>query len=276
MFPRVSYPGISFNDNPYFMLDGVPGLSGGSIRRESFDMPLADYGVYVSTYYGQRAFALEGMIIATTIQEFVDKRDQLSAAFTPFNGEQPLVFEYDSRPTRQIKAVVSDKPDFDPTPDSPFACAFHIPMMASFPFLTGASDTTISLSLSVTGGGTVPATVPMSLSMNSGGSAFFTNTGSAPSYSTAHIPGPVVNPSLRNITTGQDMLFNLTLLAGQYLNIDFRAHRVSDDTGRSRGGQFRGKWWKVGTGVTEVRFVADSNDPSVSAQITLPITYLNA
>ncbi len=130
MFTRVSYPGISFNDNANFMLDGVPGLSGSSIRRESFDMPLADYGVYVSSYYGQRAFSLEGMIIATSVQEFIDKRDQLSAAFTTFNGEQALVFEYDSRPTRQIKAVVSDQVQFDPTTDAPFACAFHIPMVA--------------------------------------------------------------------------------------------------------------------------------------------------
>lgn len=280
MFTRVSYPSIArgtitMNDNPNVSLTGVSGLSNPRIRRESDDMPMADFGVYYNSQYGERAFTLQGILTASSLADLELLRDKFSSAFSIFEGERPLTFEYADQPARAINCVASDEVRFDPDTDSPYAVQFAVPMVASFPFLQAATATTITLSMTTPGGFAVPAKVPLGLTAGRGGAFFVINDGTAPAYLTARFKGYANNPAIRNLNTGEDITLATTINSGEWIDADFRLTQLRDQGGRNRYDAFRGTFFKLPVGSTQLALVANSYSAETQATITYAPTYLS-
>lgn len=100
---------------------------------------------------------------------------------------------------------------------------------------------TITGTVANTGSGLgLPHGFPHAFGIANAGGVTVTNDGNAPSRRIIAIVtagvGGLVNPRLSLISTGEHLLFNLTLLQGQALWIDFQARTVKLDNTASRGG----------------------------------------
>lgn len=276
MYSRVVAGTLAFNDNPNYVITAVRGLGLPPVRRSSSLVAGSNFGIPETALYSPRQFSLSGMVIGATVAELEWRRDFLSAAFDLLaNGlEQSIDFTLPSGLQKRINAGLTGTPSFDPSAEIVNACTFDLAFEASFPFLVDATPTSQSVGLAALGGGTVPASVPMSLSVNSGGSVYAANTGTAPSYPTARFQGPVVNPSLRNVTTGRELRLNLTLLSGEWVDLDFKTKSVIDNYGTTRYAAKSGDWWTLAKGTNEVRFLSDTYNSQSTAVITWRRTFL--
>ena len=158
--------------------------------------------------------------------------------------------------------------NFKITPDSPLASQFSAQFEASYPFLVSPSESSQSTGLTSGGGGTVPPPqMPMALTSDTGGKIYIVNNGNGVYYPTARISETVTNPALKNYTTGKEIRFNITLAAGEYIEIDFKRKTVTDQTGANKYSIVSGDWWYLQPGTNEIRFLADTYN--ASAQATL-------
>ncbi len=82
------------------------------------------------------------------------------------------------------------------------------------------------------------------------------NTNS-PSF-TARITGPLTNGNwrLRNDTTGAEISFYLSILAGETFDLDFRT-RTAKLNGFAYNGRRDGDWWELAPGNNSVRLYAN-------------------
>jgi hypothetical protein len=105
--------------------------------------------------------------------------------------------------------------------------------------------------------------------------------GTAPADPIFNLYGPAVNPGMQNITLGTEIRFNITLVDGQYINVDFRDRSAklggTEDIGRLID-RNRTNWWDGDTHgltpgtVNSLRYVADSlSNPAIAG-----LTYYDA
>lgn len=114
-----------------------------------------------------------------------------------------------------------------------------------------------------------PATWPAVWTVSTdSGSLYVENVGNFSSPWTATITGPCVNPSIRNVTDGTSLTFNITLVDGDELTLDSSTRRVVLNGTESRyytiavGSQ----WFDFEPGTTEVAFRAST---TTDATLTL-------
>jgi hypothetical protein len=274
MITSIVIGSITLSGTGSYVLNGVRGLELPPIRLASYDLAGADFGRFVSSFFGRRRFALEGVVIGEDATDFIAKRNALIVAVGGSGGEQIItITTSDGRVLRIVAALAMF--DFPPQAGIPAAAMFRAEFEAAVPFLESANAVAYSLTLPTGGGGKVPPdTMPMALAFGQGGSAFVTNAGNAPALPTVRIAGPVTNPALRNNATNQELSFDIVLVTGESLDVDFRQKTVTDHSGRNRFDTKGGDWWSLAPGVSEIRFVADSTDPAALVTLTVRDTYL--
>ena len=273
MIQTVSIGSITLNDNANHFLTDAQGLGLPPVRLASFDVPGANDGRFVHAFYGRRRFMLRGTLVATDHAILATQRSLLEQAFDIGVGERTVTFLLSSGVTRTLRAVTRS---FEPVIQAgkPMALDWAAELEAAFPFFTSSTEQTVTLTLGVSGGGDVPATIPMALNYGSGGIAVVTNAGSAVSKPTVRIHGPITNPTLRNNTTANELAFGITLGAGEFLDVDFRRTTVVDQGGRNRYETKHGTWWGIEPGQNTLRLIADSANQEAFATVTFSDTYL--
>jgi len=102
------------------------------------------------------------------------------------------------------------------------------------------------------------------------GSVFVPNNGLAPYWPRLIINGPVPNPTVRCLETGDVLRFDGTLLAGQWLNVDGRERHVT--FGRNLDdvrylADVTGNWLAVPPGGATFTFDGDTADPAASLDV---------
>lgn len=95
-----------------------------------------------------------------------------------------------------------------------------------------------------------------------------TNAGSRGVWPSAVIEGPVVNPRIENITTGQTVQFTITMESGQTLELDFKEKTVLLNGTSSRYFTKSGEWFKLAPGANDVRFASGSYDAGAALTMT--------
>jgi hypothetical protein len=250
-----------------FALTGARGFELPPIRLASYDLAGADFGRFVSSYYGRRRVSIEGVVMGSDVTDFLLQREALIGSLASGNAEQTMTITVGGYSL--YLSVVLISLDVPPQAGIPTAASFRAEFEAAYPFLRSATADTYAISLKTGGGGTLPfPAVPATLAYGSGGSAFVVNQGNAPSWPTVRFSGPVTNPAIRNPATGEEVSFEIVLAADEYLDVDFIEKTAIDHTGRNRIDTKGGDWWSLGTGTTEVAFVADSTDPDALATLT--------
>lgn len=259
-----------------YALTATTGLETPPVRFASFALAGANGGRFVSAFYAPRRFSLQGMVIGADVDDFLQKRDLLIAAFAGGQAEQELVITRSDGLALRIVAAMTTL-DMPPQAGVPTAAAFRVEFEAANPFFESAIALTYALALATGGGAKVPPdTMPAAIAFGSGGAVSVFNDGSAPAQPAVRINGPITNPALRNGDSDEELSFAIDLADGEYLDLDFRNKTVTDETGRNRYDTKGGEWWELEPGVTPVRLIADSDDPSAVATMSVRDTYLNA
>ena len=204
MITSITIGGLTINTGSNYALTGESGLDLPPARHASFNLAGEHFGSFVSSLYGVRRFSLDILVIGTDSSDFIIRRTALLSAFDSLKGEQDIVFVTSDARSVKLSAVTIDC-DFPLKAGNPASGEAHIELEAAFPFFT-AEEVSVALSLPTGGGRSVPPpTMPMGLSMSSGGTSSATNNGTAPAYPIIRFGGPVTNPAIRNEMTGEEL-----------------------------------------------------------------------
>ena len=144
-----------------------------------------------------------------------------------------------------------------------------VEFVATDPRIYSQAATTQTVSqASVSGTGLVfPITFPLSFGgAVSGGQFVANNAGEFAAPWTATISGPIVNPVLENVTTGQTVAFTGSLTTGETLVISSIDHSILFNGTASRYSWLvvGSSWWELVPGDNTVRLAGTSGSGSVS------------
>lgn len=108
-----------------------------------------------------------------------------------------------------------------------------------------------------TGGLTFPLTFPLDFGgTGTSGLVDLTNSGNFTTPWQARIDGPVTNPKIENVTTGQQLEFALTVAAGEWITVDsdLRLVLLNGTSSRYSSLTAASSWWDLPAGTTQCRF----------------------
>lgn len=137
--------------------------------------------------------------------------------------------------------------------------------LATNPFYESATESTASTGRTLPGTGfTPPFTPPFTLGASTAGTVRATNDGSVNAPWSGRLDGPLVNPVLTNLSTGDRLDFRanggLSLAAGEYVDLasDGRSVLLAGTADRRLTLGLDSRWWDFSPGDTDIELTADS------------------
>lgn len=275
MISQLDIGSVSFNTGNNYFLSETNGLEMLQMRVVNYNLAGEHFGIFVSSFYGKRRFNLKGWVVGSTVNEYISKRDDLQKALDIISGkEQTLKFTLANGRQIQIDAVCIGL-DFTQKAGEVVGAQFFASFDASFPFLVSQTENSQNITLSTGGGGKVPPdTMPMALGGDSGGNITLVNNGNGIYYPTVRFSGPVTNPQITNETLEKYIRLQVTLVSGEYIDLDFKRKTITDNLGTNKYSTKSGDWWYVQPGSNVIRFTADVYNASSLSNIKYRDSYL--
>jgi hypothetical protein len=237
---------------PFTDVEKVSGLDATDLRTTSHDREGMHGGYIDALYEGMRTVTLEGTLYASTTG-FETYVDSLKANYAPSAVSQPfyvgtdagvrvvygksLGFKYDKDSLRrtgkcdyQVQIVCEDPRIYDPD------------FITSEIFLNTTVITGRGYNKSYDFGYGAPST---------GNNVTLQLGGNREQPGVIRIYGPITNPALTFYNTGAVMYFNLTIAAGEYLeiNLNNRTVKLNGTAGRRNKLTMSGNWYLLQVGV---------------------------
>lgn len=275
------------------IFDGVSGYSavmnGTKYPLHVFDTAVAnrreerprvqDHGLWPTrTWMGSRTFHLEGDVMGVDSTDYFVNRLQLVQAFTPVPergymtvGRLRLVID-------GINEEIFSDCDIDGLPVvsehalAPSYSNFMVDLIAPQPVMFSTSLYSAVTGTPSGGGGgmTFPMTFPFTFSVAAGttGDTQVNNAGNTSTYPIVTIYGPCSTPSIFIVigATRYSLGFdNLSLSAGEYVIVDFKARTALDSNGNSIYHLIAtgSEWWSIPPGTWTVAYNAgQASSPS--------------
>jgi hypothetical protein len=274
-----------------FYLTDIDGLVAASIRNPTQDRPGRDGTIVFDFLFGPRFPVLQGVIVAGSSTEEHYLRHLLALACNSIlRADGTLKWTPNGHDERQLTVRCLEALQI--SHDTP--AAFQLALVAGDPTVyssTEQEDTTSALSLGGQGGGLAFGQAvdeggedawgfPFSFGeFTSGGSATLVNGGTVDAYPVVDITGPIVSPTLHNVTTGKVVsLSGLSLSSGDHIEI-----RMLDETVRLNGDPdssqidkldiATSEFWPLVPGTNSIRLAAASFD---AAETFATITWRDA
>lgn len=274
----ISFNGLDLNSSPYHMQEIEGLLSSPDIRSGDYAKVSRNGMIPGTDRYSGRTVTINLLIDDYDETAFGNAISALTSAFAaPLESELPLMFTIRGIASGQdarlyVRPRKLNLPvDFNYFNGSSYA---DIQLFATDPLIYSETEYSATISLAQAPGGMVfPLVFPLVFGGGgSYGSALLTNQGNAESPVVIQINGPVTNPTVRNVTTGQSLGFTVTLATGEYLLIDTLERTVLLNGTADRYSYLTTpQWWKLSPGVNEIRYFA-----SITTASTVEITYRSA
>jgi len=203
------------------------------------------------------------------------KRRRVAAAFNPRNGLGTLVWTQEDGSQYALRCVaLSGSPSFTPGRQAQGRTwqEVIVDLQAPDPCWFDATATTLPLA-GLTGGLAFPASFPASFAAM-GSTMVVTNEGDIAAPIRIEIPGPVLNPVVENLTTGEQIALTLDVLEGQTVLIDTTYGNLLCRLQASNGTQTNAMqylssdstFWQLVPGENIVTFSAPSGSAEVSIE----------
>lgn len=203
----------------------IVGLNDMPPVRAADEVRAGDHGAFQGIDYLDARTVRLGFYVESALDTQADYDalcDQVAAAFAVQASELPLTYTLGD--TSQVR-VINCRPRRLLIPRElsyygKYGIAV-VELVATDPRKYSQATTTLTTGLAtVSGGMTFPATFPLSFgAAGGGGTVTATNAGNFQTPLAFTITGPVVNPIIDNQTTGQSLLFNITLASTDTLVI---------------------------------------------------------
>lgn len=226
-----SYNGLGFGTGTPWAWSKMSGFQGMAPIRSADEPKAGDQGAFAGIdYMTVKTYAVGLLIRGANLADFDAQADQIEGAFsTQLGTELPLVYTLgDPTMTRQVnvRPTKCDVPrDLQKLGLSAYAA---IELKATDPRKYAATQTVLTTGLATASGGmTFPATFPLSFgTVGAGGTVSATNAGNFQTPLSFTIAGPVANPIVDNLTTGQSLLFLITLASTDTLVVNLAGTSV--------------------------------------------------
>lgn len=203
------------------------------------------------------------------------KRRRVAAAFNPRNGLGTLVWTQEDGSQYALRCVaLSGSPSFTPGRQAQGRTwqEVIVDLQAPDPCWFDAEATTLPLA-GLTGGAAFPIVFPCSFAVM-GSTMAVQNAGDIAAPIRIEIPGPVLNPVVENLSTGEKIALTLDVLEGQTILIDTTYGsllcRLQDRNGtQTNAMQYLtpdSTFWQLEPGENIVTFSAPSGSVVVSIQ----------
>lgn len=284
MISSITYNGYTFNTTNAD-IESVAGIGFPDIRATEQNTSEQDGAIPTSYRFGSRTFGWTGHLTDTTAALYLAERDSLMGALNLQN--QPVegltmtftLITGDTRTLRETRLVgaVLDFPEGEP---SIIWNSYQLTFRSTFGFFEG-DETTGTQQITVSSGGTVvPSPVPSALSatvvVSSGTDPLtITNAGNANAYPVFTITGPGTTFTISNLTTGHNLVLDETLVAGDTVEIDTRAHTIVKNGSENVYDGFSGSFIYIQPGSNTLSFTAVSGtDANTQLQTVFSDTYI--
>lgn len=234
--------------------DGAP------IRLTTSDKEGADGGRSGPPLLGPRLISLKGKAIAPDRITMLAAKDRLHTLAMGTRGAYPLVVA-EAHLTRRALVKPFAEPKARDGGEKRFD--YEINVRADDPLRYAVDPTTGATTLppDSQGGVTFPLTFPWTFGtpgVNTDTAMYLTNAGNTDVLPVLTINGPVVNPSVQNVTTNRITALGISLVASESLVLDFTAKTVllNGTANRRRSLLPTSTWWPLVPGINEIRFRA--------------------
>jgi hypothetical protein len=266
----VTFNGLSLDVAPYH-IEVVEGLIGSPDIR-SADRPRTTNGLVpgVDRYSG-RAVTMTVNIVADTPTAISEAVSAFATAFSaPKDVDSPLTFTIPGVASG-LAARLNVRPRKMSVPiDRTYhqgAAVASVELFAADPLIYSDTTGLVTL-LSDWDVGGLLFDLEFDAIFGGGGSfgtSTINNAGSAVAPVFITINGPVTNPEIRNVTTGQSLGFTVTLDVGELLEIDSAARTVMLGGSADRYSYLTlPQWWGLVPGRNEIRYFADAAVASIA------------
>lgn len=120
------------------------------------------------------------------------------------------------------------------------------------------------------GGRTYPRVYPLSYGANTGTSQLVSNSGNVDTWPVTTIDGPITNPRLENVTTGQTLSLSIEVADGAFLEVDHSQRTVKLNGTASRYASLLSpvQWWPLVPGINAIRLGADTSGAGAQALVS--------
>lgn len=211
-------------DIGFFVSPEIQGLEIPSIRLPSFDRPNIDGAIVPNQLYGGRLISFKGKVYGGSVSEYRTNRQLLESAVaikrTDAGELLPLVLKFKTMSDLLLQVNCYTKQFSCPDKNIGFA-NYKLDVFTGDIYLLGQTEKVAQIYTFQGGGMAIPMGIPMS--MNTGGDSLQTlnNAGNVPAKPTITLWGPLQNPVLTNLTTGEVMTFTYNLTtADQSIVVD--------------------------------------------------------
>jgi len=251
---------------PFLLQTPLGGWGRPDTRTSSFENAGADGGQIPDQYYGMRQIPISFELIADTCQQHDELRAIVENSL-PIRQSVEVVLQ---TPTGKRFGTIAKVIDVDPLIIHDKRSRYTIELRSPDSLLydyTNGNALEIDIDKAKAGGFTLPVTLPV---IFRGGSlpSTVTNSGTVTVKPLITLTGSAINPIITNVTTGQFIKLNLTMVEGDVVVID-----TSNQTVTLNGGNIRNsvdplsKFWFLPPGNNQIQLESTSQSDTLMANI---------
>ena len=255
---------ITFNDGQGLVLEEITGFDSPTIRTNVEDRPEYDGAVAGDFYMGRRAVTLRGRIVNVNAADRNLTVVQMQRTLRALRSSVTITSQPSGLPAMQATAKLESL-----RVTGGFVKEFHISMICADPLIYSQElHVQYGTGQTATTGVAFPMAFPMSFGGGSGAVVTLpvSNNGNIEVRPVYRIEGPIDDPYIENDTNGQIFyLDGVSLLAGEWVDIDTAAFTVVDDASVNLYGNVRypdSSWVQLepGGNVLELRGDSTASD----------------
>jgi len=262
---------ITLTDKRPFILESVEGKGdvGADIQLQTTSQ--TDGAFYIDTILSTRSLTLNVNISANSRDELNEARQEIAKVFNPKLGKGTLLYS-NGETKRKIEVVVDGIPSYPVGNKGRWWQRVVINLVAPKPHWLNATTENIKLEDFVAGF-SFPFSFPVSFAIR-GDKRTLNNSGDVPIPIKVTFRGNTINPTIRNITTGEFIKVNYEIPEGYTFVVDTENKTVKmyDGTGTSTN-MFRyldndSTFFELVLGDNDISFSTDGGEPEVYIEYT--------
>ncbi len=254
------------------VVEDISGFDMPTVRTNVEDIPEDDGAVFGDQFYGRRPVTISGRIVNVTPAERNNIVQTLQRVCRALRGDMTLRTTPSGMPEQMVYARL----------DQPLRISKAEGIAKSFLISLVCADPRIYSYALHEYAGTYSTTLPGAafdwvFPVNFGGgtvsglATIATNLGNAGTRPIIRVTGPIDNPQILNVTTGESMwVDDLSLLAGQWIEIDFARKSALDQNGYNRYSHIRfpqSTWFDLEPGANSIQVFGTNAAPGAQLDI---------
>lgn len=271
---QISIGGLVLGPTTDYTIHKIDGLGVPEIRDSDTRRPIDHGDFYGLDFLSGRTVTVEATVRGSTAAEAVTNLQTLSAQWQPVAttaaATRPLSFKFPGQVEKEIRGRPR-RMEADTSRILGSNVGVLLEYRAADPRIYAVSGDSTGVAI-FQAGGTRSYSRTFSHAYAGGGAETYiyaTNSGNFSTRPVATIVGPCTNPRVENVTTGEFVECETTLLSTDSLVIDFDARTIVLNGTASRYSTITtdSTWWELAPGTTTVRFMANAYD--AAALLTL-------